>query len=255
MSSTHHRRAGSRALASAAVGGLALAGACAGGDPASAAVIDPGDHGRYRPVLVAADFVDRVDNPYLPLTTGSRWVYEGRSGDGAERTEVEVLDERKEILGISATVVRDRVFVGGELAEDTLDWFAQDRDGTVWYLGEAVKDYQNGRVVSTAGSFEAGVGGALPGIAMPAHPKVGHAYRQEFLRGEAEDLAEISQVGASRTVPFGRFDGVVVTRDWNPLDPGTIEEKFYAPGVGMILETHVRGPAGRVSLADFSPGA
>lgn len=237
------------------IAGLALfTAACGGGDAATAAVIDPGDGGKYRPVIDAANFVDRIDNPYLPLTPGSRWVYEGRSEGEVERVEVEVLDERKEILGISATVVRDRVFVGGELVEDTLDWYAQDRTGAVWYLGEAVKDVENGRVVSTAGSFEVGVGGARPGVVMLARPTVGRAYRQEFLQGEAEDMAQILRIDATATVPFGRFDRVVVTRDWNPLEPETIEEKSYAPGIGLVHETHTRGPAGSTSLLEFTPG-
>lgn len=219
-----------------------------------AAVIDPGDGGNYQPVIDPAAFVDRVDNPYLPFVPGSMWVYEGTSEGEAERIEVEVLNDRKEILGISATVVRDRVFVAGELVEDTLDWYAQDRDGTVWYLGEAVKDYEDGKVVSTDGSFEVGVDGALPGVVMPARPAVGHAYRQEFYRGKAEDMAEVLRVDAGETVPFGTFDRVVVTRDWNPLEPLVVEEKSYAPGVGLISEVHTRGPKGNAALVKFSPG-
>lgn len=221
---------------------------------ASAAVIDPGDGGNYRPELDPADFVGAIDNPYLPFTTGSTWVYEGTSEGEAERVEIEVLAERKLIMGISATVVRDKVFVADELVEDTLDWFAQDREGNVWYLGEAVKDYEDGKVVSTDGSFEVGMDGARAGIVMPAQPAVGHAYRQEFYKGKAEDMAEVLRVDEAKAVPFGRFDRVVVTRDWNPLDPDPIEEKYYAPGVGLIFETHTRGPAGRVELVRFIPG-
>lgn len=231
---------------------VAVAAGC--GSTTGEVVIDPGDGGQYHPTTDPARFVDRIDNPYMPLVAGSTWVYEGTSEGEAERIEIEVLHERKQILGISATVVRDRVFLGGELVEDTVDWFAQDRDGNVWYLGEAVKDYENGKVVSTDGSFEVGVDGALPGLVMPASPAVGHAYRQEFYRGEAEDMAEIIRVDARKAVPFGAFERVVVTRDWNPLEPQAVEEKYYAPGVGLIFEVHTRGPKGSVELVRFSPG-
>jgi hypothetical protein len=216
-------------------------------------VIDPGDGGRYEPKLDPADFVDVVDNPYLPFVAGSTWVYEGESEGEPERVEVTVLDERKTILGISATVVRDTVTVEGQVVEDTHDWYAQDREGNVWYLGEAVKDFEDGKLTSTDGSFEVGVDGALPGIVMPAHPTVGHAYRQEYYRGEAEDMAEVLEIDARVEVPFGTFDRVVVTRDWNPLDPEPVEEKSYAPGVGLIYETHTRGPAGSIELVAFTP--
>jgi len=256
MSSTTNKHLRWRAVVKAGtVLALAAGSACGGtGDTATAAVIDPGDGGTYRPAIDPADFVDRIDNPYLPLGVGARWVYVGTSDGETERVEVEVLEERKVVAGISATVVRDRVFVAGELVEDTFDWFAQDRAGTVWYLGESVRDYENGRVVSTEGSFEVGVDGALPGVVMPARPVVGDAYRQEFYRGQAEDMAQVLRVDGRRSVPFGSFDRVVVTRDWNPLEPVPIEEKSYAPGVGLIHETATRGPAATIELVEFVPG-
>ena len=130
----------------------------------------------------AADAVDVIDNPFYPLLPGSRWVYEGTSDGETERIEVEVLAERRTVMGIAAVVVRDQAFVDGELAEDTLDFFTQDAEGNVWYLGEETAEYEGGEVTSTAGSWEAGVDGALPGIVMLADPAVGEAYRQEFLR-------------------------------------------------------------------------
>ena len=256
------------------LGVVALAGAACGGGEVGAAstttavgegeatttlaeatpVIDPGDGRRYAPELDPADFVDVVDNPYFPLAVGSTWVYEGTSDGEAERVEIEVLDERREILGISATVVRDVVYVSDAVVEDTFDWYAQDREGNVWYLGEAVKDIEDGEVVSTDGSFEVGVDGALPGIVMLADPEVGDAYRQEFYEGEAEDLGEVLPVDATREVAAGSYDRVVVTEDWNPLDPEPVEEKSYAPGVGLIFEEHTRGPAGSIELVEFTPG-
>ncbi len=221
--------------------------------PPGPAVIDPGDDGNYSPSIDPATFVDQVDNPYMPLAPGSRWVY--ASGDGSERTEVEVLDERKDIMGISATVVRDTVYVDEIIAEDTHDWFAQDADGNVWYLGEATESFDEcGQPTDTGGSFEYGVDGALPGIAMPANPEVGFAYRQEFYEGEAEDLGEVIEVGVTRSIGLGDYDDVVLTRDWNPLEPAVIEEKTYAPGVGMIFEEHVRGGDETTELVEFTPG-
>lgn len=231
---------------------LALA-ACGGGggnDP----VIDAGDAAAYRPVLDPASFADRIDNPYLPLLPGSRWVYEGVEDGETERVEVVVTADRKEILGIPAVVVRDTVTVGGEVVEDTFDWFAQDRQGNVWYLGEDSKESENGRVVSTEGSWQAGVDGARPGIVMPARPTVGHAYRQEYLAGEAEDLAQVVRIDGRQRVRFGAFDRMLVTREWTPLEPATVEEKFYASGVGLVLERKTAGGEGRVELVEHSTG-
>ena len=182
------------------------------------AVIDPGDGGDYQPTLRAQDAVAVIDNPYFPLPVGARWVYEGTSDGDAERIEVEVLTETRRVMGIDAVVVRDRAYIDGELAEDTLDFFTQDRDGNVWYLGEETAEYDNGVITTTAGSFQAGVDGALPGLIMPADPDVGDAYRQEFYPGEAEDMGEVIAVGGTATVPFGTFTDVLTTqgRRWNP---------------------------------------
>lgn len=218
---------------------------------ASEPVIDPGDGVDYQVTLDPADFVADVDNPYWPLATGSRWVYEG---DG-ERIEVVVTDERKEILGIDATVVRDTVTdEAGQLVEDTFDWYAQDTDGNVWYLGEDSTEYEDGEPAGTAGSWEAGVDGALPGIVMAADPAVGDAYRQEFYPGEAEDLAEVRRFEPRLDTPTGSYDDVLVTGEWTPLEPDVVEEKYYAPGIGVIREERVVGGSGQVDLVAFEPG-
>lgn len=243
-------------------------GACAGDDPApdhgssteegaagskSAPVIDPGDGGNYVVNLDPAEFGGVIDNPYMPLPVGARWRYEGESDGEVETVEVVVTSERREVMGISAVVVRDTVMVGGEVVEDTFDWFAQDAEGNVWYLGEEVKDYENGQVVGTAGSWEAGVDGAQPGIVMPADPEVGDVYRQEFLPGAAEDMMEIVETGGRVSAPAGDFSAVVTTKDWNPLDPEVIEEKHYAPGVGLVREEKVEGADGFAQLVDYEP--
>jgi len=224
------------------------------GDDSTKAVIDPGDGGNYAPVLNAADFVDRIDNRYLPLLPGASWTYDGDDDGERTRTEVVVTPDRRQILGISAVVVRDTVTVDGVLKEDTLDWFAQDRKGNVWYLGEATKDYEDGKQVGTDGSWEAGVDGASPGIIMAAEPAPGLAYRQEFDKGEAEDMAEVVRTDATATVPFGRFDRLVVIREWNPFEAKVVEEKYFAPGVGYVRGVVVAGDRGSEELVRFTPG-
>jgi hypothetical protein len=220
---------------------------------AAAPVIDPGDGGHYAPELDPADFVDVVDNPYMPFIPGSKWVYEGDDNGDTERSETVVLDETRLIQGIKATVVHDTVRTNGELAEDTYDWYAQDKEGNVWYLGEDTHEYENGKVVSSDGAWEYGKDGALPGIVMLAHPKVGDAYRQEYYEGEAEDMGEVLKVGAMVKIGLGSYDDVVVTEDWTPIEADVIEEKSYAPGVGVIQEVVTAGGTGDIELIEFTP--
>jgi hypothetical protein len=230
---------------------LLLLVACGG----ASAEIDPGDGGDYQFDLLPSDFVAAIDNPLLPFTPGSKWVYES-TGDGeVERIEVTVLDETRDVMGIAATVVRDTVTVDGELVEDTYDWYGQDEAGNVWYLGEDTAEYENGQVVSTAGAWESGVDGALPGIAMEASPQVGDSYRQEYYQGEAEDMAEVVRVGATEELAGGSIDDLTVIKEWTPLSPEIVEEKYYAPAVGLVLETTVTGGSGRIELITFTPGA
>ena len=218
------------------------------------APIDVGDPAEYDPRVDPADFVAGIDNPYLPFTPESRWVYESETDEGLERIEVEVTDEDRTVLGVDVTVVRDTVRLDGRVIEDTWDWYAQDREGSVWYFGEETEEYDEDGSVSTAGSWEAGVDGARPGIIMPADPQVGQAYRQEFFEGEAEDVAEVVRTGDVAEVPAGRFDGLVVILEWNPFEPDVLEEKSYAAGVGPVLERKVRGDDERVELVEHTPG-
>jgi len=259
---THHIP---RRLTLLAAGGALLLTAC-GGDGSTTAfptttasgpaapLVDPGDRGNYDPTLDPASFVARVDNPYYPLVPGTRWVYEGDDDSGGtERIEVEVLEQTREIKGITATVVRDTVYVDGEIAEDTYDWFAQDAEGNVWYLGEDTHEYENGVPVNAKGAWEYGKDGALPGIVMPAQPAVGDAMRQEYLAGEAEDMFEILAVGTPKETALEGYDDVVVTEDWTPLEPEVAEEKWYARGIGNIYSTHTMGKVGTVELIEFIP--
>jgi hypothetical protein len=206
----------------------------------------------YRPAIDPSDFVDVIDNPYLPLRPGTTLVYEGVSDGEREVVKTSVTGATKEVVGVTTTVVRDRAFVDGGLVEDTFDWFAQDRHGNVWYFGEDTRELENGRIVSTKGSWEAGVDGAQPGIAMLADPRVGDEYRQEFYEGEAEDMARVLRLDESVTVPHGSFHGVLVTEDWTPLEPKVLENKLYARGVGVVLERLVRGGEEVLRLVEVS---
>jgi hypothetical protein len=207
--------------------------------------------GPYDWTIDPANFVAEVDNPYFPLAPGTVHVYEGQSDGERGVVTVRVTRQTKEIMGVTAVVVRDTVEVAGEVHEDTFDWYAQDVDGNVWYLGEDTKEYEDGRVVSTEGSWEAGVDGALPGVIMPAHPEVGLTYTQEHYAGEAEDKGNIVAVGRQISVPAGSFDEVLVTEDWTPLEPAIREHKSYAPGVGVVFERIVRGGEGVLQLVQL----
>jgi hypothetical protein len=209
--------------------------------------------GPYDWTIDPANFVSAVDNPYFPLVPGTVLIYEGSSDGEREVITIHVTHETKQILGVTCIVVRDTVKVSGELKEDTFDWYAQDVDGNVWYMGEDTKEYESGKVSSTEGSWEAGVDGALPGVIMPAHPEVGLAYTQEHYAGEAEDKGKVVASGESVTVPFGSFDRVVVTEDWTPLEPAVREHKSYAPGVGVVYEEIVKGGDGVLRLVEIHP--
>jgi hypothetical protein len=197
--------------------------------------------------LDPADFVAQVDNPYWPMAPGSRWV----SREGPQRNVVTVTERPKRILGIDATVVHDVVTEDGELVEDTWDWYAQDKDGNLWYLGEDTKEYEHGKVKSTEGSWEAGVDGAEAGVILPAEPETGMSYRQEYYRGQAEDEAEVLSTDELAEVPFGAFDHVLLTRESTPLEPRLLEYKFYARGVGPVLAVAVSGGSDREELLQY----
>ena len=194
-----------------------------------------------------------IDNPYLPLAPGSRWVYRETAVDGSKQRVVVKVTHRTRLIanGVTARVVRDTATENGKVIEDTFDWYAQDGRGNVWYLGEDTKEYENGKVVSTKGSWEAGVDGATAGIVMPARPRVGMSYRQEYYRGHAEDRAKILSLGEQAEVPFGHFDRVLLTKEWNPLEPKVLEYKLYARGVGPVLALTISGGSDREELLRF----
>ncbi|WP_440948347.1 hypothetical protein ACSAZL_09020 [Methanosarcina sp. T3] len=205
----------------------------------------------YSPVINPDDFVEVIDNPYFPLTPGTTFVYEGESEGEPIRDEVYVTNETRMVMGVTTIVVRDREFEDGELAEETFDWYAQDKDGNVWYFGEDSREYDEGEVVSTEGSWEAGVNGAQPGIIMKGNPQVGDTYRQEYLVGEAEDMAEVISLNESVSVLYGSFEDCLKTKEWTPLEPGIEENKYYAHGTGLLLEMTVKGEAEKLELVDI----
>jgi len=222
---------------------LALA-ACGGRTPTSPpqVVLPVVTEGVYAPTIDPANFVQGVDNPYFPLIPGTVMIYEGRTEKGNEHDEVAVLTETKVIMGVICVVVQDTVTVDGKLGEQTLDWYAQDRQGNVWYFGEDSREYAaDGSVASTQGSWEAGVNGAQPGIIMEAHPVASDTYRQEYAKGGAEDMAQVLSLNETSTVATGTYTNLLTTYDWSALDPTVVEKKYYAPGIGFILTQAVQG--------------
>ena len=187
------------------------------------------------------DFGGAVDNPLFPLPLGRRLIYRGTDDGEPMRVVTDVTRQHKTILGVEVVVVLDRVFVSGVLTELTYDWYAQDRHGNVWYLGEDTKEFEDGVVVSTAGSFEAGKNGARAGIIMRAHPKVGLTTPQEDAPGVAEDRARVVDKNVTVTVPYGTLRHCVKTEEFTPLEPDVLENKWYCPGVGITRERDVRG--------------
>jgi hypothetical protein len=229
-------------VATAAAGLLAAAGDVAATQSPSAR---PGElapiHGPYAPDIDPADFVPAVENPYLPYRPGTRIHFEGVRGRTPQTDDQVVLHRTKQILGVTCTIVRDVVSEHGRAVERTFDWFAQDRQGNVWYMGEDSFERTHGRFMEAGDSWVSGVGGAHPGIIMPADPQPGDAYRQEYYpSGEALDEARVVRLGAERSVPYGDFKDVLVTSEFSPVEPQT-ERKYYARGVGEIAERVVKG--------------
>jgi hypothetical protein len=168
---------------------------------------------------------------------------------------VRVTTRTRRILGVATTVVHDAVTVNGRPEEVTDDYYAEDRHGNVWYFGEATKSFdRDGHAVSTEGSFEAGVDGARPGVLLPGHPQVGMTGRQEFLRGEAEDRFKVLDLDAVTSVPLASSRHALRTREWTPLEPAVVDNKYYFPGIGLVREASVKGPVEKLELVSFHDG-
>jgi len=209
----------------------------------------------YDIAIDPADFVDSnfTGNTYFPWTVNSTYIYEGEDEEGAViRVEEKLIEQTKTIMGVTCVIFHVKEFEDGDLVEETFDWYAQDFDGNVWYFGEDSKEIENGEVVSSAGSWEAGIDGALPGIIMMADPIEGFWYRQEYYEGEAEDVGQVLSLSESVTVPYGSYTNCLQTAEWTPLEKGIVEHKFYAAGVGLLRAIAVEGESGYEDLVDIT---
>lgn len=242
-----HRKVFAALAATAALVALsAIAAAVVHAAPASKAPSCP------KPPALPADFVARVDNPYLPLTPRTTLTYKGKL-DGKPATDVfSVTDRTKVILGVATTVVHDQVFVQGRLVEDTEDWFAQDAGGNVWYFGEDTKELDNGRVVSTQGSWQAGVDRARAGIFMPAQPTVGQVFKQEDAKNVAEDCTKIVDLHASVTTRFVSSNEALKTEEFSLLEPGVLDNKYYVRDIGLVREQTIQGGSDVLELVSVT---
>jgi hypothetical protein len=238
-----------RGLVAAGMAAIAL-GAAGGATPTAEAQLP---QGAERVHLNPADFTTKITNPWWPMRPGSRWVYRETDPDGTKQKVVVTVTKRTKLIanGITARVVHDVVTEEGKLVEVTDDWYAQDKRGNIWYLGEATTEYENGRPVSTSGSFEAGVDGAQAGVIMPARPRPGLRYRQEYYKGHAEDRAKVISLREQAEVPFGHFRPALMIKELNPLEPKVLGFKFYARGIGPVLAVSVSGGADREELVSF----
>ena len=237
-----------RSLAVAfAVLGLA---ACGGGGSSSTSL----PQGTKAVHLDPADFTTEIDNPYWPMRPGSHWVYREVENGEAQRVDVTVTNMTKTLNGIKTRVVHDRVSRNGQTVENTHDWYAQDSKGNIWYFGEDTGEYENGKLKTKEGSFAYGVDGAQPGVVVPASPKPGMSYREEYYAGHAEDGAEVLSTQSQAQVPFGRFRNAMLTRNFSTIEPTVEEMKLYAKGVGPVMELLVSGGSGRTELLSYTKG-
>jgi hypothetical protein len=211
---------------------------------------------RFEKMPPASDFTTKVDNPWFPLRPGTTLVYQGGEDGNPERNVFKVTRRTKLVNGVRCAVVDDRVYSGsgaGHLSERTNDYYAQDSNGNVWYFGEdtAALD-RNGNVKSTEGTWHAGVNGARAGLFMPAHPRIGETHRQEYLKGHAEDWFKVLSLDAEVSVPHGRYTHALRTREWTPLEPDVIDNKYYVHGIGEVFEGTVKGGNERFQLVAIS---
>jgi hypothetical protein len=194
----------------------------------------------YNPVIKAKDFSSTIDNPMFNLPAGKLMVYESKTEDGLERVEIRIRPDTRKIMGIDTLIYNDRVFVDGQLVEETNDYLAQHMDGSVWYFGEAVDNYEHGKFKDHSGGWIAGEDGALPGIWIKGKQVVGDSYRMEFYKGKAEDMAKVLETGVTVKVAAGTFTDCTKVYEWTPLEADSKENKYYCPDVGgQALSEHL----------------
>jgi hypothetical protein len=203
----------------------------------------------------ATTWVNAITNPYFPLPPGTTFHYEGATDGIPTADDMGVTHDTKIIVGVACTIVHDIGYTNGVLSEDTFDWYAQDGDGNVWYFGEDTKELDaDGNVISTEGSWQAGVNGAQQGIIMEANPRVGDKYQQEFAEGVAQDMAQVINLNRRACVAYGCFDDLLLTKEFSPLEKGVTEHKSYAAGIGNILADVVKGGDEHSELVSISTG-
>jgi hypothetical protein len=200
-------------------------------------------------------FVHRIDNPWLPFRPGTVWVYRGVKDGKASRDVVTVTRRTRTIDGVRCVAVDDRLYLRNALEERTTDFYAQDVRGNVWYFGEHTAELDAaGHVTSREGSWLAGVDGARAGIVMPARPRVGQSFRQEYYKGHAEDHFQVLSLSASVHVPYTSSRRALLTKEWTPLEPDVIDHKLYLRGIGMVEERTVKGGDERGELVALRRG-
>jgi hypothetical protein len=207
----------------------------------------------YNPNIDPANFVKKIDNPLFPLEPGTKYDLQSKTSDGVGHETLTVTHDTKKIAGVPTTVIKDVSTLDGKLEEKTTDWYAQDKQGNVWYFGEDTATYKkNGKVESTAGTWKTGVDGAKPGIIMNANPQITDSYRQEYLKGEAEDMYWVIAKNQTVKVPYGTFHNAVLTMEWTPLEPKVASEKYYVPGIGIVAERNLSGGLENIELLNMT---
>ena len=198
---------------------------------------------------------ERVTNPWFPLKPGTTYVYRGVKDGKPARDVYTVSRSVTTIDGVRCAVVDDRLYLAGRLAERTTDWYTQDRAGNVWYYGESTAELDAaGKVTSTQGTWQTGRDGAKPGIFMPARPRVGLSFRQEYYKGHAEDHFRVLDLNSSVQTPAASSTHALLTQEWTPLEPGILDHKLYVRGVGTVLEQTERGGDERDELVSVTRG-
>jgi hypothetical protein len=254
--------AGQPATSSAATGATTTGSTATGATATGSASSTPSGSthlpvGNEPVTLDPADFTTDITNPYWPMKPRTRWRYREIDIDGSVTDGVVVATTKTQKLadGITARVVRDTAREDGQIVEDTIDWYAQDKAGNVWYLGEQTAEFEHGKIVSRSGSFEAGANGAVPGIILPAQPQVGQRYRQEYLKGQAEDNGEVLATDEMTQVPAGLYRHSLLTKDTSSIEPTVVEYKLYARGVGPALAITISGGTSREHLIKVDQAA
>jgi hypothetical protein len=237
-------------IAALALLGLSTSTAAANAPSCPLPVFGPGPD--YHPHITPGNFSPSVTNPLFPLKPGRTLVYTGTKDNKKALNIFTTTSRTKVIDGVTTRVVEDRLYLDNTLEERTSDYYAQDRCGNVWYFGEdtATLDPQ-GHVISTEGSFHAGVDGAQPGVFMQAHPQVGRRFRQEWYQGHAEDTFRVLSLSASVTVPYGTFNHALKTEETTALEPAVVDNKYFVKGIGEVEELAVKGPLEKLQLVEI----